>query len=196
MSDGFHPLSLWTSERAHPPLLLFKSLSTPKLSCFAPWGIGTSLPVELIDHLDEASSVVVLTIFYSFRAIFIFQNSQVILFTDWKDKKSCSEYLRSMEMLIFISRGFSEVTFQGQDRRSEKEQELHGQEPGPVHSLTESQRDLWSLLWPRSYWHCWAECVQVGLLLVTQSWLTLCDPMDCSSPGSSVHGILQARILE
>ena len=29
-----------------------------------------------------------------------------------------------------------------------------------------------------------------------QSWLTLCDPMDCSLPGSSVHGILQARILE
>ena len=26
--------------------------------------------------------------------------------------------------------------------------------------------------------------------------LTLCDPMNCSSPGSSVHGILQARILE
>ena len=25
---------------------------------------------------------------------------------------------------------------------------------------------------------------------------TLCDPMDCSSPGSFVHGILQARILE
>ena len=28
------------------------------------------------------------------------------------------------------------------------------------------------------------------------SFLTLCDPMDCSLPGSSVHGILQARILE
>ena len=26
--------------------------------------------------------------------------------------------------------------------------------------------------------------------------LTLCDPVDCSPPGSSVHGILQARILE
>ena len=25
---------------------------------------------------------------------------------------------------------------------------------------------------------------------------TLCDPIDCSPPGSSVHGILQARILE
>ena len=25
---------------------------------------------------------------------------------------------------------------------------------------------------------------------------TLCDPMDCSLPGSSLHGILQARVLE
>ena len=31
---------------------------------------------------------------------------------------------------------------------------------------------------------------------VTKSCLTLCDPMDCSLPGSSVHGIFQARILE
>ena len=31
---------------------------------------------------------------------------------------------------------------------------------------------------------------------VAQSCLTLCDPVDCSLPGSSVHGILQARILE
>ena len=33
-------------------------------------------------------------------------------------------------------------------------------------------------------------------VLVTQSCLTLCNPMDCSLPGSSVHRILQARILE
>ena len=31
---------------------------------------------------------------------------------------------------------------------------------------------------------------------VTKSCLTLGDPMDCSLPGSSVHGIFQARILE
>ena len=31
---------------------------------------------------------------------------------------------------------------------------------------------------------------------VTQSSLTLSDPMDCSLPGSSVHEILQTRILE
>ena len=33
-------------------------------------------------------------------------------------------------------------------------------------------------------------------LLLTQSCLSLCNPMDCSPPGSSVHRILQARILE
>ena len=36
-------------------------------------------------------------------------------------------------------------------------------------------------------------CMHAQLL---QSGHTLCDPMDCSPPGSSVHGILQARILE
>ena len=33
-------------------------------------------------------------------------------------------------------------------------------------------------------------------VLVTQSCLTLCDPVDCSLPGSSIHGIFQARSLE
>ena len=38
-------------------------------------------------------------------------------------------------------------------------------------------------------------CVFV-CVLVAQSCLTLCDSVDCSWPASSVHGILQARILE
>ena len=33
-------------------------------------------------------------------------------------------------------------------------------------------------------------------VLVTQLWPTLCDPIDCSSPSSSVHEIFQAMILE
>ena len=33
-------------------------------------------------------------------------------------------------------------------------------------------------------------------VFTTQSYLTLCDSMDCSPPGSSIHGILQARVLE
>ena len=34
------------------------------------------------------------------------------------------------------------------------------------------------------------------MCLVAQLCLTLCDPLDYSPPGSSVHGIFQARILE
>ena len=37
-------------------------------------------------------------------------------------------------------------------------------------------------------------CIIVAL--VAQLCPTLCDPMDCNPPGSSVHGILQATILE
>ena len=34
------------------------------------------------------------------------------------------------------------------------------------------------------------------LVLVAHLGPTLCDPADCSPPGFSVHGILQARLLE
>ena len=40
----------------------------------------------------------------------------------------------------------------------------------------------------------WCDCMRV--CSVTQSCLTLCNPMDCNLPRSSVHGIFQARILE
>ena len=67
--------------------------------------------------------------------------------------------------------------------------------------------------WPVSYLLCYACSFRgLDLLVVTfmcvwlliacvcaqslQSCPTLCDTMDCSPPGSSVHGILQARILE
>ena len=51
----------------------------------------------------------------------------------------------------------------------------------------------------------WEECpepwstfmlLQWAHVLVSQLCLTLCNPMDCSPPGSSAHGISQARILE
>ena len=41
-----------------------------------------------------------------------------------------------------------------------------------------------------------AACSLISKVKVTQSCLTLCDLTDCSLLGSSVHGILQARILE
>ena len=43
---------------------------------------------------------------------------------------------------------------------------------------------------------CVRVCVCVHARLVTQSCLTLCRIRDCSPPSSSVHGVIQARILE
>lgn len=41
-----------------------------------------------------------------------------------------------------------------------------------------------------------AELNAVTVCSVSQSSLTVCDPVNCSLPGCSVHGILQARTLE
>ena len=62
--------------------------------------------------------------------------------------------------------------------------------PTSINEETESQRcdDVQNLL--PSYF-CSA-CTHAKLL---ESCLSLCDPMDCSLPGSFFHGILQARIL-
>ena len=42
----------------------------------------------------------------------------------------------------------------------------------------------------------WSATLASLACLCAQSCLTLCNPVDCSPPGSSVHGISQARILE
>ena len=41
-----------------------------------------------------------------------------------------------------------------------------------------------------------SEVAQIVYLKVIQSYPTPSDPMDCSLPGSSVHAIFQARVLE
>ena len=45
-------------------------------------------------------------------------------------------------------------------------------------------------------WFNFLSSLEVKWSEVAQSCPTLCDPMDCSLPGSSVHGIFQARVLE
>ena len=42
----------------------------------------------------------------------------------------------------------------------------------------------------------WVDGWMGFILMIYKYLLTLCDPMDCSPLGSSVHGILQARTLE
>ena len=45
--------------------------------------------------------------------------------------------------------------------------------------------------------HCLLQCMKAkSKSEVTQLCLTLCDPIDGSPPGSSIHGIFQARVLE
>ena len=54
-------------------------------------------------------------------------------------------------------------------------------------------------LHPSVWWQprpCLTLHIHPRCCLVAKSCQTLCDPMDCSSPGSSVHGISQARTLE
>ena len=55
-----------------------------------------------------------------------------------------------------------------------------------LHGVTKSQTQLSN----------WIEAGCFKTVISTQLCLTLCDPVDCSLPGSSIHGILQARILE
>ena len=58
------------------------------------------------------------------------------------------------------------------------------------HDYSGASSSLWTFCWSISL------CVCVCVCSVTQSCPTRCDSMDCSMPGSSVHAILQARILE
>ena len=55
----------------------------------------------------------------------------------------------------------------------------------------------WKFTKIRRWWQLCLYILNI-LCVCSAAWLcpTLCDPMDCSSPGSPVHGILQARMLE
>ena len=71
--------------------------------------------------------------------------------------------------------------------------------PKSLHSLsciTDISSIFWSIIFQEITFHVTYKLLVCVYVLVTQSCLTLCDPMDCSSPGSSIHGNLQKRILE
>ena len=79
-----------------------------------------------------------------------------------------------------------------QGRESSSHSHLQGQpEEEEVKRLVEcSKQEGRCQIQKMTRWETlWSRCI-------TQLCLTLCDPMDCSPPGSSVHGILQARKLE
>ena len=99
------------------------------------------------------------------------QNEAVTYLTFIKDQK--------VKMLLLLSR-FSRVRLCATSELAAHQAPL---------SLGFSRQEHWSgLPFPSP--------MQKSESEVTQSCLTLRDPMDCSLPGSSVHGISQARVLE
>ena len=63
------------------------------------------------------------------------------------------------------------------------------------HRETRAQDALGKALQRNTLNMCVCVYTYIVLILVCQSCPTLCNPMDCSTPGSSVCGMLQARIL-
>ena len=98
-------------------------------------------------------------------------------------------------------KGKSIIAWQSWHRTVQRTLNLfHGVQETMVEHLPSSSpplmtRDNWRGLVHNSWW-CWVGDVMCMRVLVAQSCPTLCDTMDCSLPDSSVHGILQARILE
>ena len=89
--------------------------------------------------------------------------------------------IRTKTLLLLLSR-FSRVRL-----RATPEMAAHQAPP----SLGFSRQEHWSALpFPSPMHESESESE------VTQSSLTLSDPMDYSPPGSSIHGMLQARVLE
>ena len=77
---------------------------------------------------------------------------------------------------------------------------LDWEEPLDKEMATHSSFLAWRIPMDRgAWWATFRVCVCVCVCLCAQSLQlcpTLCNPMDCSPPGFSVHGILQARTLE
>ena len=74
---------------------------------------------------------------------------------------------------------------------------LHNDQTTSTHPFREQLLFLWKQVFMvQNQGSKDSVCVCVCVCVCTQSCPTLCNPVDCSTPSSSVHGISQARILE
>ena len=116
---------------------------------------------------------------------------------NWKDEKQ-SKWTRE-EAGKFIYTILVDFTYTCKAERDRHREEMYGyQREGETDweigvGIYTTMYNWWELIAQRGEL-CSALCGD--LHEVAQSCLTLCDPMGCSLPGSSVHGIFQARVLE
>ena len=80
--------------------------------------------------------------------------------------------------------------------RKKKEKEKEDSYLDSFKEETETKAYLGGLFWNMNSMKQELREYRKTFVLVAKSCLTLCNPMDCTPPGSSVHGIFQARILE
>ena len=128
-----------------------------------------------------------------------------IVETGWLKSKffwSCKSYFLSLETLKFCL-----VTITSTPQSVSIALKSPSLSISTVHKSQESRHHLVKshLCSPSNASPCMNTCLHICMslplsteflkVLVTQLCLTFCDSMDCSLPGSSVHGILQARIL-
>ena len=106
----------------------------------------------------------------------------------WTGKRGVLQYmgLWELNMTEYVLSHFSRVQFSCDPMD-------HGLSGSSVHEILQARILEWvaSSFSSDKVWNEWSEWSKV-----IQSCPTLCDPMGCSLPGSSVHGIFQARVLE
>ena len=77
-----------------------------------------------------------------------------------------------------------------------KERITRGQQAKDLTNISAKPESHWLILSTHPHLAFFFVCLFVRLQFNAQPYLTLCDPLNCSPPGSSVHGIFQVRMPE
>ena len=126
--------------------------------------------------------------------------------TCWKRKKNTFYFVKNLKVTDMKNyadsflEAFSALTEHKEDSHFERplgrctslseHLSASGKKDYESHSLLQTQSLQKLVCFNEIYFHCVHACS------VAQACSVLCDPIDCSPPGSSVHGIPQARILQ
>ena len=115
----------------------------------------------------------------------------------WTVENPCTQEIKLLTPLLINNHGKNKIRSKINDHLIEKltKQPFNLHIPSCYSYFSSPQWRKWHVL--RNTCSCFSCTSNVCMSAKSlQLCLTLCNPMDCSPPGSSVHGILQARIRE